>query len=260
MATVHCSMPALSRPTHHHEQAAVCRHGDSVTIASTGVVEPKRVRSRIVMLLALAGTACSITLVFLAMRSVMKVGGACADGGPFVVAQPCPKGVPALLVGGIFGGLLCAGLSLSLGAKHNLRNLAVFAWPALFLSLGYNFLDFGLNPPRDESAVWGWLVCAAVFALMGGLPLIVIFRSIIKNEPIVSPSAPMRVTTLAGDGNEVTVISNSNETSVAFGGRANAPMIVSELERLVGLRASGALTDDQFNAAMTKLLNPKGEG
>lgn len=253
-------MPALSRPTYHHEQAAVRTYGDSVTVASTGVVEPKRIRSGIIILLALAGTACSITLVFLAMRSVMDVGGACADGGPFVVAQPCPKGVPALLVGGIFGGLLCAGLSLSLGAKHNLRNLAVFAWSALFLSLGYNFLDFGLNPPGDESAVWGWLVCAAVFALMGGLPLVVIFRSIIKNEPIVSPPAPMQVTTLGGDGNEVTVITNRDDTSVAFGGRANAGTIVSELERLVGLRASGALTDDQFNAAMAKLLDPKGEG
>jgi hypothetical protein len=224
-------------------------------------VEPKRARAGVIILLALAGTACSITLLFLAMRSVMRVGGACADGGPFVVAQPCPKGVPALLVGGVFGSLLCAGISLSLGAKHHLSNLAVFAWSALFLSLGYNFLDLGLNPPGEESAVWGWLVCAAVFALMGGLPLIVIFRSIIKNEPIVSPPAPMRVTTLSGDGNEVTVMTNLNEANVAFGDTADGPTnIISELERLVALRASGALTDDQFNAATRKLLGPKGEG
>jgi hypothetical protein len=88
----------------------------------------------------------------------------------------------------------------------------------------------------------------------------VIFRSIIKNEPIVSPPAPMRVTTLAGDGKEVTVITNLNETNVAVADRADAPTnIVSELERLVGLRASGALTDEQFNAATRKLLDPKGE-
>jgi hypothetical protein len=223
-------------------------------------VGPKRARAGVIILLALAGTACSITLVFLAMRSVMEVGGACADGGPFVVAQPCPKGVPALLVGGVFGGLLCTGISLSLGAKHNLRNLGIFAWSALFLSLGYNFLDLGLDPPEDQSAAWAWLLCAAVFALMGGLPLIVIFRSIIKNEPIVSPPAPMRVTTPAGDGKEVTVITNLNETNVAVADRADAPTnIVSELERLVGLRASGALTDEQFNAATRKLLDPKGE-
>ena len=27
--------------------------------------------------------------------------------------------------------------------------LAAFAWPALFLSLGWNFFEFGFNPPGD---------------------------------------------------------------------------------------------------------------
>ena len=43
----------------------------------------------------LAGIAVgtmSMTLLFLGMRAVMDVGGACADGGPFVTAQPCPSG------------------------------------------------------------------------------------------------------------------------------------------------------------------------
>src|SRR3712207_7813523 len=44
-----------------------------------------------------AGMAACLTLVFLGMRAVMDVGGACADGGPFVIDTPCPDGVPLLL-------------------------------------------------------------------------------------------------------------------------------------------------------------------
>jgi hypothetical protein len=49
----------------------------------------------------------------------------------------------------------------------------LLAWPALFLSLGWNFLEYGVDPP-DGSAnvVWGWLFCGVLFVLMGGLPLL----------------------------------------------------------------------------------------
>ena len=52
--------------------------------------------------------------------------------------------------------------------------LVSLAWPALFLSLGWNFLEFGLKPPGAEPGelAWGWLICAVVFGLMGGVPLV----------------------------------------------------------------------------------------
>jgi len=36
--------------------------------------------------------AMSLVWAFFSMRAVMDVGGACADGGPYVSAQPCPDG------------------------------------------------------------------------------------------------------------------------------------------------------------------------
>ena len=52
------------------------------------------------------------------------------------------------------------------------RRSPLLAWPALFLSLGWNFLEFGFDPPgEDDGLVWGWIVCGVVFWLMGGLPL-----------------------------------------------------------------------------------------
>ena len=30
------------------------------------------------------------------------------------------------------------------------------------------FLEFGLDPPGDEGVVWGWIICAVLFFLMGG--------------------------------------------------------------------------------------------
>src|SRR3712207_848889 len=109
------------------------------------------------------------------MRAVMDVGGACAEGGPYEIAQPCPDGVPLMMVGGILGGLVCVGLFMWFAARlgGGYATIAAFAWPALFLSLGWNFFEYGLGPPGEgEGLVWGWLVCAGVFFLMGGLPLL----------------------------------------------------------------------------------------
>src|SRR5215212_7360438 len=56
----------------------------------------------------------------------------------------------------------------------------VFSWSALFLALGWNFLDYGFNPPGENGTVWGWLICGFVFVAMGGIPLLF----------LLSPRAP----------------------------------------------------------------------
>ena len=48
------------------------------------------------------------------------------------------------------------------------------AWPGLFLSLGWNFLEFAFLP--QGGLAWGWLICGVVFVLMGGLPLLLAFK------------------------------------------------------------------------------------
>ena len=104
----------------------------------------------------------TITWTFFAMRSVMAVGGSCADGGPYVSSQPCPDAswllpvaVPVMLLTAIFGSM--AAISI------NAPNLLILMWALLFGSLGWNFLEFAL---AGGGIVWGWLVCGVMFWLM----------------------------------------------------------------------------------------------
>lgn len=88
-----------------------------------------RVFGRIVLTLTgLAIVSAGLTVVFLAMRGVMDVGGACAAGGPYAIAQPCPEGLAALLPLGIIGGL--AGLFIYVTAGSGLPGpRLVCTWP-----------------------------------------------------------------------------------------------------------------------------------
>jgi hypothetical protein len=36
----------------------------------------------------------------------------------------------------------------------------------LFLALGWNFIEFGLDPPGGEGTVWGWLIPGVLFWVM----------------------------------------------------------------------------------------------
>jgi hypothetical protein len=103
--------------------------------------------------------AVSLTWTYLSMRAVMNVGGACADGGPYVSAQPCPDGtiliavaVPMLIIFSMVGTVSAS----TVGAP----NLLVPMWGGLFGSLGWNFLEYAFKGP---DLVWGWLVCGVVF-------------------------------------------------------------------------------------------------
>ena len=101
----------------------------------------------------------SLTLVYQSMRSVMDIGGSCASGGPYVNARPCPDNVVWAMPLGIFGMMAASGLSL------------LFTWSALFLALGWNFLDYGVNPPLGGTS-WSWLICGITFVVMAVVPLI----------------------------------------------------------------------------------------
>ena len=48
--------------------------------------------------------------------------------------------------------------------------------PVLFLSLGWNFVEYAFNPPGlpGQGIVWGWLYLGVPFLLMGGLPLLAV--------------------------------------------------------------------------------------
>ena len=120
------------------------------------------------------GFVVCLTLMYLSMRSVMDVGGSCASGGPYSINAPCPKGVAWVMPVSIFGGLLSVGIVfLGVFPQGGPRPYA-FAWSALFLALGWNFLDYGFDPPGGGTSA-SWLVCGAIFFLMGGVPLVFLF-------------------------------------------------------------------------------------
>jgi hypothetical protein len=127
----------------------------------------------------------TITWTFFAMRSVMDVGGACADGGPYVSAQPCPDGswliavaIPAMIIFAMAGS--AAAISI------NAPNLLIPMWGFPFGSLGWNFLEYGAF---SGDIVWGWLVCGVVFWAMA-LPAVYGILLALKNAVVPSKDSP----------------------------------------------------------------------
>jgi hypothetical protein len=117
-----------------------------------------------------------LTMLYLGMRGVMELGGMVASGGPYAIEHPAPDWVWVVPVS-IFAGLASAFASFVFHRSTGGPGLHFLAWPALFTSLGYNFLDFGLNPPGDGTGfAWGWLICAALFLVMGLGPLVFIVK------------------------------------------------------------------------------------
>lgn len=115
--------------------------------------------------------AAGLTLLWLGMRAVMEIGGYCASGGPYEIRRECPDGTGLIFLG-IFAGLVGTGLT-AVGTFAGGPQLWTLAWPALFCSLGWNFLEYGIDPPPPEHGpVWGWLICAVTFLAMGGIPLV----------------------------------------------------------------------------------------
>jgi len=111
--------------------------------------------------------ALTLTWTYLGMRSVMDIGGTCAQGGPYEIAQPCPNGswmiavaIPVLVVVSMAGSAVATSLSAP--------GLLMPMWGLLFGSLGWNFLDYGAF---SGDIVWGWLVCGVIFELMA-LPVV----------------------------------------------------------------------------------------
>ena len=105
----------------------------------------------------------------------MEIGGACAEGGPYVPVQPCPDGAPLALIGGIFGLFGAAGLMIWFGSRlgSGYVSLVFLGWPALFISLGFNFLQYGFNPPFGQGVEWGFVVPGVMFWIMGIVPLLI---------------------------------------------------------------------------------------
>ena len=197
---------------------------------------------------AVAGFAFCLTLLARAVHSVQAIGGFCASGGPYRIAHHCPKGVAGILPLAIVGGLVCLGLFvLSVGDRG--RSVALLAWPALFLTLGWNFLDSGLNPPNGSANV-GFLVTAGIFLLMGGIPLVLLVPSLVRG--LTGPTEPPTTSpVLAPTSVRFTAPPAPAPVATAPNSR---PDLASELERLASLHRRGDLTDAEYQAAKRRAL------
>jgi hypothetical protein len=238
-----------------------------------------RGRDIALLLLSAAGLAMCITLLFFGMRAVMDIGGACADGGPFLPVQPCPEGVPVLMMLGMFGLFLFGGLGFYAGSKvgGGWAALPLLAWPGLFLSLGWNFLEYGFWPPGGGGWEWGWLIPGFIFLIMGGAPLVFAWGA---RREFGGPDGGSRVASTFGlpasGGQSVkvsygwhpenrasavaatSVVSATSATS-ATGGDPTAVDgdLVDRLERLAALRRSGDLTTEEYETAKAALLGDR---
>lgn len=199
----------------------------------------------------LALTAACMTVVFLAMRSVMDVGGFCAEGGPYAIETHCPRGVPGLMMGGIWIGVVAAFLYVWQAAKNDAVSLAGFLWPALFLSLGWNFLEYGISPPFEGGLAWGWLIPGVLFVLMGAVPLLWVVPALIRRDStpgnLVGAALQQGVTAARETASSRRTVSRPTEPKG----------LVDELERLARLHRSGALSDLEYQAAKRRLLEER---
>ena len=205
-----------------------------------------RLKTTFWVALSLAGVSCALTLVFRAMRSVMNVGGFCAEGGPYEIRQHCPQGVPGVLVGSIWGGLIFAGVYVFVALRYKVPNLAVLLWPALFLSLGWNFFQYALDPPGNTTGViGGWLVGGVIFALMGGLPLLAMLPSLVREFTQGPQDRP---------GWQIGFPTPHAQRLLARVTSSQPTRLTDELERLDQLHRSSDLNEFEYRLAQAKLI------
>jgi len=226
-------------------------------------------KSIVAYLIGIGGLAFTLTILWLSMRAVMGIGGACASGGPYVPSVQCPDAVVLLTPLSIFGLFIFGGLavwsSLNLGGRW--ISLLFLGWPALFLSLGWNFLEFGFFPPGDDTGwVWSWIVCGIVFVLMGGIPLIVglrgaamvagSHRAYAGGRVLVGPKRGANEWREWQEQLQAAVeqrnADRSDAARTAAGARFKAEQerdVAARLERLARLHDAGDLTDAEFEAA-----------
>src|SRR5512136_2222684 len=104
------------------------------------------------------GFAFCLTILYISMRRILDLGGFVASGGPYAIAHPAPGWVWIVPLS-IFAGAGFAVGGAFLARRAGGLNPLLLAWPALFTSLGWNFLEYGFHAPGGKGLVWGWIIC-----------------------------------------------------------------------------------------------------
>jgi hypothetical protein len=155
-------------------------------------------------------------------------------------------------------------------------------WPALFLSLGYNFWDYGLNPPgvNAPDIVWGWIICGMLFFLMGGLPLLAFLWTPAGRQSLIwddAPATPPRGIATIGTATRSAVekvkpaarsVRDRTRSKPQYSGAVKAPAgssrgapaddVADDLERVATLYRNGELTVDEYQSAKRRIIEGDG--
>ena len=160
--------------------------------------------------------------------------------------------------------LISVGISLLGSFSEGGPKPYVFAWSALFLALGWNFLDYGFDAPGGGTSA-GWLVCGFVFVAMGGVPLVgVLWKTAARwalwgpTEDRPTPSR-RRVPTPASKAAGGLVLAPSPQVTMTIPVPTEPPAeperdVVDRLERLADLRERGLLDEQEYDRVKEKIL------
>jgi hypothetical protein len=208
----------------------------------------RRAIGAVLIAVTTGGVVTALTALFMSMRSVMDIGGTCGSGGPYEIAHSCPGGVAGLLPGAIWGGLIFTGIYVLVAAKFKVPSWVSLIWPGLFLSLGYNFFDYGVRGGVNG----GWIVCGIVFALMGVMPLLWALPHLWRVYVLGREDDPKPwhvSTTGAAVGTAMDAMKLLNRL-----GRTPNQDMTDSLERLEELHKSGALDDLEYAKAKDRVI------
>jgi hypothetical protein len=216
--------------------------------------------------LALTLAVLGLTWLNRVAASVLSVGGSCGSGGAYEIATPCPSGAWMAPVG-LLVGLVGLGLYL-LRRPAGSPQLLILAWPALFGSLGVQFL----RAASAESGAYGFWLCGIVFLVMAAASLVLVMgergalvRLLMgdgRAEPEGIEDQPqLRIARFEADG---TASRFSDLGPVDLDGSGLAPDAVhgedagdlsESLDRLSRLHRQGDLSDAEFAEAKQKVLD-----
>jgi hypothetical protein len=214
--------------------------------------------------------------------------GTCASGNtPYEISQPCPSGTGTdilLLMAGIFGGLIGAGLFAFRGDPPWDRDrpinsgtnfsFGLFAWGIFFTATGATSLIASLTNQAIQDSSGGKLggmIVGGTFIVMG-LPVLLYTLWNLVSGIGKRDERPATATAGAGMGGSpmARMSAGLNQAraaqqlssrlpwgstgSTASGGGGTGGQI-AKLERLQKLRESGALTDSEFEREKAKILS-----
>jgi hypothetical protein len=238
--------------------------------------------------LGLAMFVGGIVLFNVKLVSLLETGTCASGNTPYQISQPCPSGTGTdilLLMAGIFGGLIGAGIFAARGDPPWDRDrplnrasgfsFGLFAWGFFFTATGATSLIASLTNQaiQDSSGgQLGGLIVGGIFLVMGVPALLMSLWSLVRGlgKRDERPSTTTSLGGLGGGGvmsrmsagldqaksmqqlNSRLPWGSTGATAESEGGSGGQ---IAKLERLQKLRESGALTDSEFEREKAKILS-----